>query len=80
MSKHRHRSVRSIEFSIQDWRTRMGYTQVQAAHVLGVGERTLTYYEQRERIRWPVYLACRFVEAHRREAERMAAEYDGQTN
>lgn len=67
--------VRNASFSFYEWRKRMGYTQVEAAHVVGLGTRTVTYYEQGRAISWPVYLACLYVERNKKTAECMADEY-----
>lgn len=66
------------DFSFYEWRQEMGYTQVEAAHVLGIGPRTVTYYEHGRSVSWPLYLACRYAQERKRAAERMADEQSEQ--
>lgn len=74
MSKQKFVRTAPAWFNLYDWRMEMGYTQVEAARVLGVGARTITYYEKGRDISWPFFLACMYVKRHRAESERMANE------
>lgn len=76
MRKQKFARTAPPDFDFYQWRLARGYTQVEAARILGVGHRTVTYYERGRDISWPVYLACLYVKQHKRAAERMAKEND----